>query len=183
VRLSGRESGRGWDVLLVCPNAQRTEAVGQTLALARLWSRDYRVHVLLLSSDGPLVNAFQAHAVAVWLPDPDSDQAAFADAALAAILAETALAFAVTVSAKARIALVPLKRARVPHLALISELASRCAPINAVSETIAWADQVVMSSQMILTDAMASDYLLSPGRDVHIIPPGDSDQIPDRPVT
>lgn len=183
VRLSGQGSGNGWDVLLVCPNAQRTEAVGQALALARLWSPDYRVHVLLLSPEGPLISAFRMYAVAVWRPDEAADPAVFADAAVTAILAETALAFAVTISVDARTALIPLQRARVPHLALISELASRCNPINAVSETIAWAEQVAIPAQMVLADAMATDYLLSPGRDVHVVPPGDCDLMPDCPVT
>jgi glycosyltransferase involved in cell wall biosynthesis len=168
---------------LVCPDAQRTETVGQTLALARLWSREYRVHILLLSPEGPLLTAFRTHAVAVWQPDQTTDPAAFADAAVTAILAETALAFAVTVSGDARAALIPLQRARVPHLALVSELASRCSPINAVSETMAWADQVALPARMVLADAMATDYLLSPGRDVHVVPPGDCDVMPDRPVT
>lgn len=183
VRLSGQGSGNGWDILLVCPDGERTETVGQTLALARLWSHDYRVHVLLLSPKGPLITAFRTHAVAVWLPDQTTDPAAFADASVTAILAETALAFAVTVSVDTRAALIPLQRAQVPHLALILELASRCSPINAVSETIAWADQVALFSQMVLADAMAIDYLLSPGRDVHVVPPGDCDLMPDISVT
>lgn len=168
---------------MVCPDARRTETVGQALSLAKLWSREYRVHVLLLSSKGPLVTAFRAHAVAVWVPDLVSDSAQFAYTAITEILADSALIFAVTVSVQARSALAQLKRAGVPSLALISDLASRCTPINAVSETIACADQVVIPSQMVLADAMANDYLLSPGRNIHVVPPIDCSLRPDRPFT
>ncbi len=175
MRLSGLGSGDGRDVLLVCPDAQQTEAVGQTIALARIWSRDYRVHVLLLSSEGPLLTALRAHAGAVWLPDQKTHPAAFTVKALEAIMAEVSLLFAVTVSVSSRTALVTLQRAGVPSLALVLEFASRCTPVYAVVEAITYADQVAVPSHLVLTDAMTHDYLLSAGQNVHVVPPGDCD--------
>lgn len=175
MRLGGLGSSDGHDILLVCPDARPTEAVGQTLALARLWSRDYRVHVVLLSSEGSLINALRAHAVTVWLPDQKMHVAAFVAEALSAIMEEVSLFFAVTVSVSSRTALVPLQRAGVPSLALVIDFASRCTPVYAVVETITHADQVVVPSRLVLADAMAHDYLLSAGQNVHVVPPGDCD--------
>ena len=173
MRLDGRRSDKGKDVLVVCPNACRTETVGQALMLARIWSREYRVHVLLLSSEGPLVAAFQAHAVAVWLPDQVSDPRQFAYTAITEISVDNVIIFAVTLAVQARYALAPLKSMGIPSVALISDLASRCSPISAVSEALFFADHVAIPSQMVLADAIANNCHLSRGRNVHMVPPSD----------
>lgn len=182
MRLDGKKSSNSRNVLLICPDAHQTEAVGQALALVRIWSSEYRVHVMLLSPEGPLLNAFRSHAVAVWIPDQSTDSEKFSYVTIKAILADNALIFAVIISVAARTALASLERLNVPSLAFVSEMASMCSPINAMSETIAGADQVVMPAQVILDDAMATDYLLSPGLNIHVVPPGDCDFSLERPI-
>lgn len=168
---NGLGSGSGWDVLLVLPDAHQTEPVLQAMALANAWSAEYRLHVLFMSLGGPLIDAFQACSVKIWCPDEDCDPLDFAASSINSILNETSLAFAVTVSVTTRNALAYLKRKKVPRVALISEMASGCMPLTAVGETIMLSDQVVFPSKLVLEDALATDYMLSPGLNHHIIAP------------
>ena len=171
MKIKGRKSGIGPDILLICPDAQIGEASALALTLIRKWSHTYRIHVLFLSSDGTLMPMFRSQSVAIWKPERTTELSDFVSTAILETLKETSLAFAITISTKTRIAIQFLKKYKIPNLSIIMEFASQSPSLTAVRDVMTSADQVAMSSSIVLKDAIETDYLLNQGRNTHILPP------------
>lgn len=160
------------DILMIWPDAHADDCGRSALALLRSWASTYRVHVVLLSADGPLLAALRRLAVDLRCPAPGVDPVTVARESVRAIAEATPLAFAVTVSVRTVSVLDELHAWDVPSLTLVTELASLCVPVTTVSEVFARAERVVVPARMVVEDALASDYMLGRGRHVHVIPFG-----------
>lgn len=157
-------------ILVVSHEASLTGAPILSLNLVRGLRKKYNV-VSLLLGDGPLGYAFKQESVEVVGPVRQRHSAAIVADAIAQLTESHTFKFAIVNSVESAMALEPLAKRSVPCVALVHEFASYTRPKSVFRDVFFWADEVVFSTRLTHSDALATYPALS-GKRCEILPQG-----------
>ncbi len=187
----GREEGRRgrslasslrWDpsrvdaardtVLVVVPDASRTNAAVVAHAIARSLRRRHNVVAFLLAG-GEMVANFEASCNAVIGPLADWD-AIEAQYLVGWLCASYGLQLAIVNGLESRLALPALAYHLVPAVTIVHEFPSPACPEGAAGRAFDWSTRVVFSADDVADAARRAHPALA-ARPIHVLPPGPSD--------
>lgn len=156
--------------LIVSHDASRTGAPILALNLVQALAERYNVTTLCLGG-GELIDSFRTHSVAVWVADSPSGNTPYFSALLDDMMSDGKFVFAIVNSIASRFVLGALRAHGVVNVALLHEFASNTLPNTAFSETFRAANQIVFSTELTLSNALATTGQARTPK-VHSVPQG-----------
>ncbi len=139
-------------VLVISHEASRTGAPILALHIAHQLRKKYNVIALVLGS-GELIADYRKQCDIVIGPLEEPYNPVITGGVLAKLIPEIKPTFAIVNSIESRVVLPILARLFVPTLCLIHEFASYTRPLNAVSDVVFWASEVVFSAAIVRANA------------------------------
>ena len=157
------------NVLVVTHNASRTEAPIISLNLVHELQRKYNVISLVLG-DGQMMEAFRQVGAFFVGPIIFRDNADLANTVIDQLVNLFQFKFAIVNSIESHEALPTLAERLIPTITLIHEFATYPKPVEAISQTLLWSDEVVFSSHQTFENFVSTFPELG-NRPFQIIPP------------
>ncbi len=170
-------------VMVVSHDASRTGAPFLALNLVRELSKRYNVVTVVLGN-GDLAVDFAASSVSLFEIDRMTTRPDKISQIVEEICKAQEISMAFVNSVESRAALVGLKSAGVPSVALLHEFAAYTRPSSAFPDVFANADQVVFSTDITLDNALGKPGFERPVN-VHVLPQGkcetrSTEHVPDK---